>query len=240
MLITLRCWIVFLVLVTILRPNHMRLCFIRVSPLLMNLGMGSPTSNTLVSWLFDSPATHHHSHTLDPVITRNCSTSEITFQTYHSDDSLLSHLPTFLHHTSLLTPLGTASLWIPILLPKHLSPFSLGNEWHPLFPCRKIHFLLPYGSAEADPPLPHSRGRNIWVIILQNPGHSNGQMVIPRKANPGLLLRLQRRGHFLFAQVVQLAGHSLDFLGAVLGSKAYRIVRKAVQSLVGVSGSGHS
>lgn len=152
MLITLCCWIVFLVLVTILRPNHMRLCFIRVSPLLMNLGMGSPTSNTLVSWLFDSPATHHHSHTLDPVITRNCSTSEITFQTYHSDDSLLSHLPTFLHHTSPLTPLGTASLWIPILLPKHLSPFSLGNEWHPLFPCRKIHFLLPYGSAEADPP----------------------------------------------------------------------------------------
>lgn len=176
--------------------------------------------NALMSWLFDSPATHHQGHTLDPVITRNCSTSEITFQTSHSDDSLFSQLPTFLHHTSPLTLLGTSSLWIPILLPKHL--------WLPLFPCRKIYIFLPYGSAEADPPLPIFRGRQIWVIILQNPGLGNSQMVIPRKANPGLLLRLQRRGRFLSAQVVQPAGQSLDFLGAVLGSKAYRIVRKVV------------
>lgn len=82
-LIALSHWVVVLVSDTILRPNHIWLSFIRVPPLLMNLGTDSAASNTPVSWLFVSPATHRHSRTLDPVITRNCSTSEITPHTSH-------------------------------------------------------------------------------------------------------------------------------------------------------------
>lgn len=70
-------------------------------------------------------------------------------------------------------------------------------------------------------------------------------MVSPRRAHLGLLLRLQRRGHALSAQVVQVEGHSPALLGATLGLKAYGILKKAVQggespnSLVGVSGTSH-
>lgn len=55
------------------------------------------------------------------------------------------------------------------------------------------------------------------------------EMVSPRRAHLGLLLRRQRRGHAFSTQVVQVAGHSLALLGATLGLKAYGILRKAVQ-----------
>lgn len=144
-LIALSHWVVVLVSDTILRPNHIWLSFIRVPPLLMNLGTDSAASNTPVSWLFVSPATHRHSRTLDPVITRNCSTSEITPHTSHSLLTVSSPhpLPTCLHHTSPLTPLRTSSPWIPILLPKHPFPFLLLMT--PTFSLKENSFFLPCG-----------------------------------------------------------------------------------------------
>ena len=104
-----------------------------------DLGTSTSASNTLGTWLLDSPATHPQDHTPVPVITRNCSTSEITLQTSQSLVTVSSPHPCPLPSPHLSSdPAGASSPSIPVVL------FSVGNDTH-LFLGRNLIFFLSYG-----------------------------------------------------------------------------------------------
>ena len=106
LLIPLGYWVVYLGSDTVLRLNHMGLCFIRVPPLLTKTR----------AWVLEAPTPWPScyslpGHTLDPVVTPNCSTSETTIQTSPLWLAVFPHhtcypLLTFFHYTSPLTPSG--------------------------------------------------------------------------------------------------------------------------------------
>ena len=100
----------------VLGLDHVWPHFIRVPPLLMKtLGMSTSASNTLGTWLLDSPATHPQDHTPVPVITQNCSTSEIALQTPQSLVTVSSPTPAHSPPPHLSSnPIGASSALIPV------------------------------------------------------------------------------------------------------------------------------